>query len=47
MRETDRWRAMASYEFFLVREGERWGMAGASVSLGDVVVDGGDPAALK
>lgn len=23
MRETDRWRAMASYEFFLVCEGDR------------------------
>lgn len=46
MRETDCWRAKALYEFFLLREGERWGMAGASVSLGDVVVDS-DPAALK
>lgn len=45
MRETDLWRAMASYEFFLVCDGERLGITGGSASTGEVVVV--DPAVLK
>lgn len=40
MFETDLWRAMASYEFFLVCDGERLGITGASVESSVAGVDG-------
>lgn len=40
MRETERERAMASYEFFLVWDGDRLGIAGGSISLATNVFPG-------
>jgi hypothetical protein len=45
MREMDLWRAIASYEFFLVCEGERLGITGGSTAPGETAVV--VPAGLK